>query len=67
MSADGQDPATLINQMLDAHFNEHYEVVICTRQGRDESYYRILTSKLFYRIMKKLTFPNMPAGETTSS
>ncbi len=62
MSADGQDPATLINQMLDAHFNEHYEVVICTRQGRDESYYRILTSKLFYRIMKKLTFPNMPAG-----
>jgi dolichol-phosphate mannosyltransferase len=62
MSADGQDPASLINQMLDAHLGEGYEIVICTRQGRDESHYRILTSKLFYNVMRKLTFPNMPAG-----
>ena len=48
MSADGQDPARLIDAMLDAYFREHYEIVVCTRQGRDESYYRILTSKLFY-------------------
>jgi dolichol-phosphate mannosyltransferase len=62
MSADGQDPATLINTMLDTHFGERYEIVICTRQGRDESYYRIMTSRLFYSIMKKLTFPDMPSG-----
>jgi glycosyltransferase involved in cell wall biosynthesis len=62
MSADGQDPAVLINEMLKAHFEEQFEIVICTRQGRDESWYRILTSRLFYALMKKLSFPNMPPG-----
>ena len=33
-----------------------------TRQGRDESYYRVVTSKLFYAAMRWLTFPNMPPG-----
>jgi dolichol-phosphate mannosyltransferase len=62
MSADGQDPALLINEMLKAHFEEQFEIVVCTRQGRDESWYRILTSRLFYALMKKLSFPNMPPG-----
>jgi glycosyltransferase involved in cell wall biosynthesis len=62
MSADGQDPAGLINEMLKAHMEEGFEIVACARQGRDESYYRILTSKLFYAIMRKLSFPNMPVG-----
>jgi glycosyltransferase involved in cell wall biosynthesis len=62
MSADGQDPAGLINEMLKAHLEEGFEIVACARQGRDESHYRILTSKLFYAIMRKLSFPNMPVG-----
>jgi len=62
ISADGQDPPVLINEMLKAHFEEQYEIVACTREGRDESWYRVLTSKLFYGLMKKLTFPNMPQG-----
>lgn len=62
MSADGQDPAVLINEMLEAHFEEQFEIVACARQGRDESWYRILTSKLFYAVMRKLSFPNMPPG-----
>ncbi len=62
MSADGQDPAVLINEMLKAHFEEHFEVVVFTRQERDESWYRILTSKLFYALMRKLSFPEMPPG-----
>ncbi len=62
ISADGQDPVEFINKMLDAHFKENYEIVICTRQGRDESYYRILTSRIFYSIMRKIAFPNMPTG-----
>jgi glycosyltransferase involved in cell wall biosynthesis len=62
MSADGQDPATLINEMLKSHFEEKFEIVACARQGRDESWYRILTSKLFYALMRKLSFPNMPPG-----
>lgn len=62
MSADGQDPAALINDMLQAHFEEGFEVVACARQGRDESFYRIWTSKVFYGLMRRLSFPNMPAG-----
>lgn len=62
MSADGQDPVDLINQMLAAHFDEGYEIVICSRAGRDESAYRVLTSKFFYWLMRKLTFPDMPSG-----
>jgi glycosyltransferase involved in cell wall biosynthesis len=62
MSADGQDPVGLINQMLAAHLSEGYEIVVCTREGRDESAYRVLTSRLFYSMMRKLSFANMPAG-----
>lgn len=62
MSADGQDPVALINQMLDAYLQEGYQVVICAREGRDESLYRVLTSKLFYWMIRKLSFPNMPSG-----
>ncbi len=62
MSADGQDPAGLINDMLRAHFDEKYEVVIATRQGRDESAYRVATSKIFYALMRQLSFADMPEG-----
>jgi polyisoprenyl-phosphate glycosyltransferase len=62
MSADGQDPAALMNQMLKAHFEEQYEIVACSRSSRDESYYRILTSKIFYSLMRKLSFDTMPTG-----
>jgi dolichol-phosphate mannosyltransferase len=62
MSADGQDPSELINEMLKCHFDEHFEIVIAARQGRDESAYRVWTSALFYRAMQKLCFPNMPPG-----
>ncbi len=62
MSADGQDPARLVNEMLDGHIKEGYEVVICTRQERDESAYRVATSRVFYWLMKKFSFANMPAG-----
>ncbi len=50
MSADGQDPAALINEMLKAHFEEQFEIVVYARQGRDESWCRILTSRLFYTV-----------------
>ncbi|MDA9981281.1 glycosyltransferase family 2 protein [Gammaproteobacteria bacterium] len=62
MSADGQDPANLINEMLKAHFEDCYEVVICEREAREESVYRQFTSKVFYKLMQKLSFPNMPEG-----
>jgi len=62
ISADLQDPPSLINDMLDAHFTDHYDIVICNRESRDETAFRTVTSKIFYKIMNKLTFPNMPAG-----
>ena len=48
--------------MLDAHFNKNFNIVICHRQSRDESVYRKFTSKIFYGIIRKLSFPNMPSG-----
>lgn len=62
MSADGQDPVSLINDMLRAHFQDGHEVVICMREGRDESWLRIATSRIFYWLMRKLCFANMPLG-----
>lgn len=62
MSADGQDPPNIINDMLSAHFEEGYDVVIATRTGRDESFYRVVTSRIFYAVIKKMIFPDMPSG-----
>jgi len=62
ISADGQDPPGLIAEMLEAHETQGWDVVIATRAGRDESAWRIGTSRLFYRLMQKLTFPRMPTG-----
>lgn len=62
MSADSQDPAELINQMLSAHLEEEYDIVIATRAGRDESLFRVWTSRIFYRLMRYLSFPEMPEG-----
>jgi dolichol-phosphate mannosyltransferase len=62
ISADLQDPPQLMNDMLQAFFKEGYEVVICQRAGRDESWYRVLTSRFFYWLMRRLCFQNMPLG-----
>lgn len=62
ISADNQDPAGLTNDMLDAHFREHYDIVVCARKGRDESLVRRWTSAVFYRVMRRISFPTMPAG-----
>jgi dolichol-phosphate mannosyltransferase len=60
MSADGQEPTEKINDMLKGFFEEAYDIVICARRGRDESLYRIVTSQIFFFLMRKLTFPDMP-------
>lgn len=62
ISADLQDPPELINQMLDYFYNDQYEVVVCTRESREESFFTRKTSSIFYSIMKKLSFANMPVG-----
>lgn len=62
ISADLQDPPSLIVDMIKSHFEEGYHLVIATREAREESGYRRITSQLFYNAMKSLSFPNMPKG-----
>ena len=62
ISADLQDPPKIINEMLNYHFKDKYEIVVATRSSRDESFFRRITSKIAYKIMKRLSFPNMPSG-----
>jgi dolichol-phosphate mannosyltransferase len=62
MSADGQESPELIRQMLEAFFQEHYEIAICFRTDRDESVYRKLTSRIFYLMMRHTTFKQIPKG-----
>lgn len=62
ISADLQDPPELIATMLDEHINNEIEIVICTREDRDEGFLRKLTSRFFYKTMQRITFPNMPKG-----
>ncbi len=62
ISADLQDPPEIINEMINYHFKDKYEIVICTRESRDESFLRRKTSDIFYKVIKKLSFPNMPSG-----
>jgi glycosyltransferase involved in cell wall biosynthesis len=62
ISADLQDPPELINEMINYHFGDGYEIVICTRESREDSYFKRKTSDIFYNLIKKLSFPNMPSG-----
>jgi dolichol-phosphate mannosyltransferase len=62
MSADGQEPEELIPQMLARHLDDRNEIVICTRSHREEGAYRTWTSRLFYGLMQRLCFPDMPLG-----
>ena len=62
ISADLQDPPELINKMLNYHFTDNYDIVICHRKTRDESFFRRITSSIFYKMIRKLSFPNMPSG-----
>jgi glycosyltransferase involved in cell wall biosynthesis len=54
ISADGQDPAAVINEMIRGHYGENYDVVIATRAGRDESVERKITSRIFYGLVRRL-------------
>jgi len=62
ISADLQDPPELINEMLSYHLKDKYEIVICTRESREDTYFERKTSNLFYWLMKRLSFPNLPSG-----
>lgn len=62
ISADGQDPIEMIPQMLDRYFNKGFEVVIATRESREESLWRKATSAFVYGAIRQLGHKDMPNG-----
>jgi len=60
MDGDLQDPPELIAEFL-ARYREGYDVVYAVRRTRKgESFFKLLTARLFYRIIKRLTKVSIP-------
>ena len=56
MDADLQDPPEIIPDLLETQKREQASVVYCVRKKRDgERYMKLLTSKLFYRFLNRLS------------
>tara|TARA_B100000287_G_scaffold264498_2_gene248938 strand:+ start:1299 stop:2249 length:951 start_codon:yes stop_codon:yes gene_type:complete len=62
IAADLQDPVEILNEMLQYYFEQNYKVVLPVRRSRDDSFFRNFASKIFYWIIRKLSFKNMPLG-----
>jgi dolichol-phosphate mannosyltransferase len=61
MSADLQDPPGVVLQMIE-EWERGHKLVVATRESRQDSFLNKVTSKLFYRMMRKFALPNMPLG-----
>jgi glycosyltransferase involved in cell wall biosynthesis len=60
MDGDLQDPPELIERFLEK-WREGYDVVYATRKVRKgESFFKILTARIFYRTIRKLTNVSIP-------
>jgi dolichol-phosphate mannosyltransferase len=60
MSADLQDPVSLIEEMI-REWQRGTKIVICYRVSREDSFTSRMTSKLFYGLIR-LSNPQMPIG-----
>lgn len=58
-AADLQEPTELILQMLEK-WKEGYNVVLATREARDEDKSQIFFANLYYKIVRRFALPNMP-------
>jgi polyisoprenyl-phosphate glycosyltransferase len=60
IDSDLQDPPELIGELYQK-YSEGYEVVYAKRlERKGDSYFKKVTAKLFYRILKKMTSINIP-------
>jgi dolichol-phosphate mannosyltransferase len=60
IDADLQDPPELIHQMI-AKWKDGYEVVYAVRsERRGESWFKVFTAKLFYRVIYRITDVKIP-------
>ncbi len=62
MSADLQDNPKMIPIFLNHHFNDGYQIVAGDRTKRDESFLREFMGRFFWKLIKKISFSNMPNG-----
>lgn len=59
MDTDLQDPPEIIPEML-AKYNEWYKVIYAKRRTRKDSFFKKITAKMFYRILRKLSNIDIP-------
>ena len=62
MAADLQEPPELAIEFLNILSTDSVDVVIGTRDGRDDPFFSQLASNVFWFIYKKLVVKDMPAG-----
>ncbi len=62
MSADLQDPVSLINKFLYNHFQKNYHIVCGIRSKREDSIFDKFFASVFYKFLSYLCFPNYPKG-----
>lgn len=60
ISADMQDPPTLISDMI-KKWEDGYKVVACSRVDREDDFISRVTSKMFYHLIK-VSVPKIPEG-----
>lgn len=58
-AADLQEPSELILQYVDK-WEEGYNVIIATREGREEGKSQIAFANMYYWLVRKTALPNMP-------
>lgn len=59
MDTDLQDPPEIIPEMLEK-YNEWYKVIYAKRRTRKDSFFKKITAKIFYRLLKKLSSIDIP-------
>jgi glycosyltransferase involved in cell wall biosynthesis len=62
MSADLQDPPSLIPEMVEQWAGGSKAIVLATREQREDGFVATLTSRIFYGLMRRYAIPNMPVG-----
>lgn len=62
ISADLQDPPELIAEMVSRWRTGSHRIVIAAREQREDSRVARVTSRFFYRMMRRYAIPNMPPG-----
>jgi len=61
LDADMQDPPELIPEILKMQEDTEANVVYCVRKSREgEGFFKLITAKLFYRVMNRMSDVNFP-------